>query len=312
MGPVFLQSVQTPLAHRLGSRLDARQPIVFDGGIRGALAQANFDVQQPLGSAAALGPSSPLISSIHHRFCHAGVHIIRANTGETTPKALGRTGYGYRAAKLTSLAVDLAVAAVEGCGRLICVAGVLPPMQGSDERLRNEQLAHAQRLVTAGCDLVFIEAVHTLREAVAATAAAAETGLPVIVTLAVNESGSLQDGEGLDAVCSALAGAGARGFVAAPTDPAGELRASVELSSMGRPWGVLYGGTVRLSPSEYAERIVALHDEGATLLGGEDFASPDHVRALIGLVPGAEREFRRPSVAPHGSAGALSNLPPRM
>jgi len=310
--PVLFTAVQTPLAQRLSARLDASQPIVLDGGMRGALAQAGFDVDQPLGTAAALGLDSRLVASIHQRFCAAGVHLVRANTSETTPKALSRTGYGYRAAKLSSLAVDLAVSAVEGCGRQVCVAGVLPPMQGSDDRLRGEQVAHAQRLLSAGCDVIYIEVVHTLREAVAATAAAAETGLPVIITLAVNENGNLSSGESLDTVCSALSGAGARGFVAAPSDPAGELRATIELSGMGRPWGVHCAGRTALSPNAYGERALALYEEGATLLGGESFAGPEHVRALVGLVPGAEREIRRQTMAPLGSAGALSNLPPRM
>jgi hypothetical protein len=134
----------------------------------------------------------------------------------------------------------------------------------------------------------------------------------VIVTLAVSETGDLPDGESLETVCAALAGAGARGFMAAPSDPAGEVRATVELSGLGRPWGVYCAGRTRLSPTEYAERMLALSEEGASLLGGEDFATPEHVRTLISLVPGAERELRRPSVAPQGGVGALSNLPPRL
>lgn len=280
--------------------------------MRGGLAKAGINLTQPLGSAAALQSDAHVVAAVHQHFCAAGVHVVRANTAETTPRALARTGYGYRAAKLSSLAIDLAVSAVEGSGRQVCVAGVLPPMQGSDQKLHGEQVAHAQRLMAAGCDLIFIDAVHTLREAVAATAAAAQTGLPVLVTLAVTEAGSLSDGEGLEVVCSALAGAGARGFIAAPSDPAGEVRATAELSNLGRPWGVYYAGVSQLSPTEYAERALELTEEGATLMGGEDIATPDHVRALIGIVPGAEREFRRPSVAPHGSANALSNLPPRL
>jgi S-methylmethionine-dependent homocysteine/selenocysteine methylase len=307
-----LETVQTPLAQRLSARLDARQPIVFDGGIRGALAQAGCKLDHPLGTASVLQAESHLVAALHQRFCSAGVHVVRANTGETTPRLLSRTGYGYRAAKLSSLAIDVAVSAVEGCGRLVCVAGVLPPMEASDEKLRGEQLAHAQRLVAAGVDLIFVDAVHTLREAVAATAAAAQTGLPVIVTLGVSETGNLSDGESLEAVCAALAGAGARGFIAAPNDPAGEVRATVELSELGRPWGVYCAPGAALSPAEYAERVLGLSEEGASLLGGEDFATPEHVRALIGLVPGAERELRRPSIAPQGGRGALSNLPPRI
>lgn len=280
--------------------------------MRGALAQAGFDLTQPLGTAAALGAASSTVSSIHQRFCAAGVHLVRANTCETTPRALSRTGYGYRAAKLSSLAIDLALSAVEVSGRQVAVAGVLPPLHAPDDRLRGEQVAQAQRLLSAGCDVIYVDVVHTLREAVAATAAGAETGLPVIVAIAVNEEGGLTSGETLEAVCSALSAVGARGFVAAPSDPAGELRATIELSGMGRPWGVFCSGRTALSPTEYGERVLALYEEGATLLGGESFAGPEHVRALVSLVPGAEREIRRQTMAPLGSPGPLSNLPPRM
>lgn len=310
--PVSLETVHTPLAQRLSARLDARQPLVFDGGIRGAMKQAGLPLDHPLGTASVLQSEAQLVTALHQRFCSAGVHVLRANTSETTPRALSRTGYGYRAAKLSSLAIDLAVSAVESSGRQVCVAGVLPPMEASDEKLRGEQLAHAQRLMAAGVDLIFVDPAHTLREAVAATAAAAQTGLPVIVTLAVSEAGTLSDGEGLETVCAALSGAGGRGFIAAPSDPAGEVRATVELSGLGRPWGVYCAPGTALSPTEYAERMLELSEEGATLLGGEDFATPDHVRTLIALVPGAERELRRPSIAPAGGLGALSNLPPRL
>jgi methionine synthase I (cobalamin-dependent) len=253
------------------------------------------------------------LSAIHQRYCAAGVHVVRTNTADTTPQALGRGGYGYRAAKLSSLAVDLAVEAVEGSGRVVAVAGVLPPMEGTDGRLRAEQVAHAQRLMSAGCDVIYVEAAATLRDAVAATAAAAQTDLPVIVALCVAETGNLADGETLDIVCSVLSGAGARGFMAVPSDPTGEIRAIAELSTQGRPWGVLRAASGDMTPTQYAERAAELSQEGATLLGGESYATPEHVRALVMAVPGAERELRRASAFP-GSLPprALSNLPPRM
>jgi S-methylmethionine-dependent homocysteine/selenocysteine methylase len=305
--------VQTPSAQRFAARLESGLPIVLDGSVRGALLRSGVDLAQPLGTAAVLSGQSHVLSTIHQRYCGAGVHVLRTNTAGTTPHALARAGYGYRAAKLTSLAVDLATEAVEASGRSVCVAGVLPAMEGSDERLRGEQVAHAQRLVAAGADLLFIDAVHTLREAVAATAAGSQTGLPILVALRVGENGNLADGEALEVVVNALAGAGARGFLAIPSDPAGEVRATGELATLGRPWGVLYTGTRELTPSEYAERCLELAQEGATLLGGEEVASPEHIRALVAQVPGAERELKRSSVSPGGAHGRpLSNLPPRM
>lgn len=304
--------VQSIAAQRLCARLDSGAPLVLDGSILAALARAGVDVGDPMRSAGVLQGQTHVLSTVHQRYCGAGVHVIRTNTIDTTPQALSRAGYGYRAAKLSSLAVDLAVEAVESSGRLIAVAGALPPMEGSDERLRGEQVAHAQRLMAAGCDLIFIDAARTLREAVAATAAAAQTDLPVLVALHVGENGHLVDGEHLEVVCNALAGAGARGFMAVPEDPAGEVRATAELATIGRPWGVLYAGSRELSPTEYAERAVELAQEGALLLGGEPGATPEHIRELVSAVPNADRELKRPSVHPPGLRRAASNIPPRV
>ncbi len=303
--------MQSLAAQRICARLDAGVPLVIDGSTTGALLRAGVDVSDPMRTAGVLQGQTHILSTMHQRYCAAGVHIVRTNTADTTPQALSRAGYGYRAAKLSSLAVDLAVEAVESSGRLVAVAGVLPPMEGSDVRLRGEQVAHAQRLIAAGCDMIFIDAARTLREAVAATAAAAQTNLPVLVALHVAENGHLVDGEHLEVVCNALAGAGARGFIAVPFDPAGEVRATAELATIGRPWGVLYAGARDLSPSEYADRALELAQEGALLLGGEACASPDHIRALVSTVPQADRELRRPSLHPAGY-GRASNLPPRI
>ncbi len=306
--------MQPLAAQRLIARLEAGLPIVLDGAVSGALVRAGITIAEPMGTASVLSGQTHQLSAIHQRYCGAGVHVLRTNTTDTTPQALNRAGYGYRAAKLSSLAVDLATEAVESSGRVIAVAGVLPAMEGTDDRLRAEQVAHAQRLMAAGCDVIFVDAASTLREAVAATAAGAQTNLPVIVALRVSETGNLRDGESLEVVCGVLAGAGARGFLAMPDDPTGEIRATAELATQSRPWGVLHTGSAVLSPNAYAERAVELSQEGATLLGGEAGASPEHIRALVSAVPGAERELRRASVQP-GSAGVarpVSNLPPRM
>jgi hypothetical protein len=66
---------------------------------------------------------------------------------------------------------------------------------------------------------------------------------------------------------------------------------------------VLYAGTRELSPLEYAQRALELSQEGATLLGGEDIASPEHIRELVSHVPGAERELKRASVTPAAPLG---------
>ncbi|MFT3922357.1 MAG: homocysteine S-methyltransferase family protein [Myxococcales bacterium] len=300
-------------AQGLLARLEAGTPVVLDGGIRGALRRSGFSIDEGMGTAGVLPGQSQLLATIHESFCAAGVHVLRTNTVQTTPEALQRVGYGYRAAKLTSLAVDVAREVAESSGRAVCVAGMLPPMKNTDARLRTEQAAHAQRLAASGCDLIIVDAACSLREAVAATSAALLTGLPVLVSMRVLETGSLPDGEGLEAVCDALAGAGAGGFIAIPSDPAGELRAISALSNLARPWGVWQGGPTPLSPTAYAERAVDLVGEGATLLSGEDAVTPEHVRTLLEQVPEAQRELRRASVYPGPvMLRGMTNLPPRV
>lgn len=295
------------------ARIEAGGPVVLDGGVSGALRRSGLELDTGLGSACVLGNQSHILAEIHEEFCFAGAHIVRTNTAQTTPDALQRTGYGYRAAKLSSMAVDLAVEAVDRAGRAVCVAGVLPPMTGSDQRLREEQVAHAQRLAASGCDLIFVDKAHSLREAVAATSAALRTGLPVLVSLCVLDAATLPDGESLDAVCGALAGAGAQGFIAVPSDPTGEMRAITALSNQDRPWGVWFGGPGELTPERYAQRAKDLVAEGATLLSGEDMVTPEHLRALLEQVPAAQRELRRSSVFPGaGLSHGLTNLPPRV
>jgi S-methylmethionine-dependent homocysteine/selenocysteine methylase len=305
--------VQNSGSKGLFARLEAGTPIVLDGGIRGALRRSGFHVDSGLETAGVLGGRQAVLSEIHESFCGAGVHVLRTNTEHTTPDALQRVGYGYRAAKLSSLAVDLAREVADTSGRPLFVAGVLPPLHGTDNRLSGEQAAQAQRLATAGCDLLFVNAASSLREAVVATSAALLTGLPVLVSLRVVEGGTLHDGEQLEAVCGALAGMGAGGFIAIPSDPTGEMRAISALSSLGRPWGVWHGGPGELSPSAYADRAAELVSEGATLLSGEDQVTPEHVRILFERVPQAQRELRRASVYPPAAAlRGLTNLPPRV
>ncbi len=297
----------------LYARLEAGVPIVFDGGVRGALQRSGFSVDSGLETAAVLGGRQALLSEAHEAFCGAGAHVLRTNTAHTTPDALQRVGYGYRAAKLTSLAVDLAREVADTSGRPVCVAGVLPPMRGADSKLRGEQAAHAQRLAASGCDLIFVDAASTLREAVVATSAALLTDLPVLVSIRVLEGGTLPGGEQLEAVCGALSGAGAGGFIAIPSDPMAELRAISALSNVGRPWGVWHGGPDELSPEAYAERAFELVSEGATLLSGEDMVTPEHLSALFERVPQAQRELRRASTFPGPVAlRGITNLPPRM
>jgi len=290
-------------AQRLAARLETDLPIVLDGGVRNALKRAGLDVNTPFGTAIAMqqGHQSVLID-IHRQFVQAGVHVLRTNTSDTTPDALQRAGYGYRAAKLSNRAVDAAMDVADASDRSVAVAGVLPsvlvdPGARADVRAREELLAHAQRLAAGGCDLLLVHGATTLRQAVAATAAASHTDLMVLVELHIGDDGNLAGGEPLNIVMEALAGAGARGFIAVTSTPAAELQALSFLSGQERAWGILRSAC-ELDPEEYAARVSSFITHGARFVGGEPDATPNHIRALIRHVPLAAREVKRPSMLP--------------
>ncbi len=62
----------------------------------------------------------------------------------------------------------------------------------------------AAALAAAGVDLILVETMNTVREAVAAARGAAATGLPVVVSCVTDEGGRLLSGEPVEDFARAL------------------------------------------------------------------------------------------------------------
>ncbi len=281
--------MSTTAAHALRLRLGAGLPSLFDGGLSSELARGGYVLPAPLGACAALREVPDQIADIHRRFLAAGATILRANTARTTPRVLRKVGYEYRAAALTSRAVDLALDAVQDTGSAAAVAGVLAPLEGRedpdatppDAALHEEHGAQAQRLAAAGCDAIFLESMPTLREAVAATGAAARTGLPVITSLAVAADLRLLSGEDTALVLRAVRAAGADVVCVNGGGSLGEAeRAAAALAATGLPWGCLPDLPARASREKLAGLAERLFARGARVFGGCCRVSPEDLAAV--------------------------------
>jgi methionine synthase I (cobalamin-dependent) len=148
------------------------------------------------------------VRQIHAENVAAGAAILTANTFRTH----ARNGFGERAASATALAVRLAREAALGSQRTVWVAGSLSPLEDcytpdlvpEGEDLEREHGLQSEALAGAGCDLVLVETMNTLREARAALRAATATGLPVVVSLVSDGQGHLLSGEPLAIVAATL------------------------------------------------------------------------------------------------------------
>ena len=288
----------TTAAHGLRLRLGAGLPVIFDGGLTSELQKLGFVPPLPLGSGAALREMPEAISAIHRRYVAAGVHIIRANTARTTPRVLRKVGYEYRAAALTNRAVDLALDTVQDVHGDIAVAGVMFPLEGredpdltpADSVLHEEHGEQAQRLFAAGCDALFLESMPTMREAVAATAAAVRVGLLTFTSFAVSPDQRLISGDDLALAARAVRAAGADVVCVNGGISLGDTeRAAGVVAQSGVPWGCLPDLPARVRPDKLVALALKLASLGASVFGGCCGVSPEDLAAVAeALVPRVE------------------------
>ena len=148
-------------------------------------------------SARALIEAPDVLHAIHADYIAAGADIITTNTFRTHRRTLARAGLGERTRELTQLAVQIAREAAQQADREVFVAGSMSPLEDCyspqlvppDDELWIEHAEMARDLAQAGCDVLLVETMNTIREAVIAARCAAATGLPVCVSFVVGLNG---------------------------------------------------------------------------------------------------------------------------
>jgi S-methylmethionine-dependent homocysteine/selenocysteine methylase len=279
-------------------RLAEARPILLDGATGTELERRGVACALPFWSAQALIDAPAVVAAVHRDFADAGAEVITANTFRTQTRTLAHGGLADRARDLTAQAVALARGAA---GDRCWVAGSIAPLEDCwhPERtpdataLDRDHAEHATNLRDAGADLLLVETMITVREAVAATRAATATRLPVWVSFACDDRARLLSGEPLaDAVAAVAAFAPALvGVNCLPpphVDPALDVLAASGLrfavyANLGAPTPD-GARTHDASPSAYAAAARRWIDAGASAVGGCCGTTPAHVRALAALL----------------------------
>lgn len=291
---------------RISDRLSRPEPLILDGAMGTELQRRGVATTMPLWSAHGLLEAPDLVRTIHAEYIRAGAEIITTNTFRTGIRAMTAGGLGARARELTHLAVRLArEARTHAATRPVWIAGSIAPVEDcySPELVPSEDVCRAEHgllaawLAEAGCDLLLVETMNTIREARAALQAASATGLPAMCSFVTGHDARLLSGETIADAVAALAPLGPIAFLINCVPPEyieAPFRELARVSPapaglyahLGEPGAVLgweFHGEI--APERYGAHGRDWLAWGARIIGGCCGTTPAHVAALAALIP---------------------------
>jgi homocysteine S-methyltransferase len=283
-------------------RLSEEPVLILDGGMGTELFRRGVKTKLPSWSAHALIENPEIVREVHEDYIRAGSEIITTNTFRTTSRALAKAGQSHRAKELTCLAVNLAKQARNKyAAKNVWIAGSIAPLEDcyepgltpDSETAFREHQEFIGWLVEAGVDLILIETMNTVQEAVAAAHAVEAYGIPMFVSWTCASDGNILNGESLKDGIHSVEQYKPSAFLVNCTPPKNiasalrKMREATELpfgayANIGKPEPV-YGweSTRELDARAYAREAEGWIREGAKIVGGCCGTSPDYIAELI-------------------------------
>ncbi|HWY78973.1 MAG TPA: homocysteine S-methyltransferase family protein [Candidatus Sulfotelmatobacter sp.] len=195
---------------KLIKRLKNAEIILMDGAMGTEILNRGVPTTLPLWSAEALLTHPEVVQQIYEDYIKAGAEIIITNTFATTKRTFAKKEIGEKASEATILACKLAQQARNAVkvSHDVYIAGSVAPLEDcyspeltpSQKELEKEHYEIVRDLKDGGVDFILIETMITLRETLAALAAAKVFDLPVAVSFCCNDKYQLLGGELLDEV----------------------------------------------------------------------------------------------------------------
>ncbi len=300
---------------QLPSPAGLARPLIADG----AMGTALFGLGMPIGEAPEAwlltAEGAAAVTNVHRSHIDAGSQIILSSTFGGNPQRLVGSEFEGRSDDVSRAAVRAARAAVGAAraatadadgadGSPLIIAGSMGPTGGllipygllDPGEVRAVYAQQAASLVAAGVDVLWVETMMDLREAVAAVEGAREAapGTPVVATL-VFANGRTMFGDRPQAAAEALAELGVAGIGANCGDGWGPVLDVLETlaksapgihlvakANAGIPEGNAEGATVYPgTPQEAADYARRAADAGATIVGGCCGTTAEHLRAIV-------------------------------
>jgi 5-methyltetrahydrofolate--homocysteine methyltransferase len=228
-----------------------------------------------------------VVAGVHARHAAAGAQIVLTCTFNLAGPRLHQSGITASLEELALRAVELARTAAPRARVAGAVGPTLLAGSASTAELRERYGQAFRALAGAGVDLLWTESHWDLTEALAALAAARETGLPAVATFTFGDAGGILTVASGEPALACLEAAAAGGAVAVgsncvlPGTPLSSLlaravpRLSVPL--VAKPSAGLPGDIV--APEEFASWARELVAAGASWIGGCCGANASHLAA---------------------------------
>lgn len=241
------------------------------------------------------------VTRIHRRYYDAGADVVHTNTFGGNAVKLADKGLS---GKMERINVKAARLAGEACPAGKFVAGdigptgkLMKPLGDLDPEEAGEAFfSQAEALLEGGADLISIETMFSLEEALAALRAAKRLGeFPVIAALTFNRTKKgffTMMGEGVSQVVSALEDAGADAIGSNCTlgskdmvELAAQIRAVTTKPILiqpnaGKPVTQKGVTTYQQTPAEFAEHGKRIREAGANMIGGCCGTNHEFITAL--------------------------------
>jgi methionine synthase I (cobalamin-dependent) len=277
--------------------------LILDGATGTELNRRGVDTGLPLWSANALtnDRDAKILQQIHEDYLIAGADIISANTFRTNRRALAHSGNAGQALSLTRRAVEIARAAIAKVpsDKPRFVAGAIstledcyrPDLVPGDIEIWSEQSERIDHLTTSGVDLILIETINTIREAVIMAKLAVAKKIPVVVSFVCSREGKILSGETLtDAAGELLTlGISAIGVNCGPTATLAKPLAELRLACGERFPLIAYGnigypddkvGWVNTDAEDPSVYCGLASRWPAKIVGGCCGTTPEHIKRL--------------------------------
>lgn len=282
------------------------RPIVADGAMGTALFAAGMPAGEAPEAWLLTGPGAAAVADVHRGHVRAGAMIILASTFGANPLRLAGSGLEGRSGEVCRAAVAaarLAAVAAMPAGPDVIVAGSMGPTGGllapygtlDPGVVRAAYAEEAASLVAAGVDVLWVETMMDVREAVAAVDGARDAAphVPVVATL-VFTRGRTMFGDTPSGVAAVLAEHGVAGVGANCGDGFGSVEDVIPaLAAAARGLHVIakanagapvrhpdgrtsYPGTAG-EAAAYARRTA---EKGATIIGGCCGTTAEHLAAI--------------------------------
>jgi homocysteine S-methyltransferase len=299
------------------SRLAAGERLLLDGATGSELQRRGVNVSQgvtPEGglgawSATALRDAPDRVKEVHEDYLRVGADIITTNSFWTNRFRLEMVGLAGQAEEYTRLAAVIACEARDRINANAYVAGSLaPPGMGVTE-LYEEYRRQAAALAAGGVDLILLEYVSSIAEAVQLVPAAATTGVPVFLGICeLRPDGTMRYGDTVEQLHEALADVGVDGVLAMCSKPE---NISVILPKLRNVFDKPFGAYAEVGyrrasqPANYPERQWHILDDsfcpperyrqfahdwitmGAQIVGACCGSTPAHIAVIQPIVQAA-------------------------